>query len=237
MIQANQSLKILALETSAEYCSVSLRIGEQATSADKLAGQKHSELLLPMIDELLNAACLRVHDLDAVAFGAGPGSFTGIRIGLATANGLGWALDRMVIGISTLEAVAAGASTGLSGGVVALLDARRGELFGARFVRRQGRLEADGDAVCASPATVIDSLLRPGDRVVGDGAERYRADFLTLAPRAEVVTLETPIALEVARLASPRVGPARASGSGGHQRAVWPTYLREPHIRKAGQPR
>ncbi|NIO42484.1 MAG: tRNA (adenosine(37)-N6)-threonylcarbamoyltransferase complex dimerization subunit type 1 TsaB, partial [Burkholderiales bacterium] len=73
-------VKILALETSTDYCSVALLVGESMHSAGESAGQRHSELLLPMIDELLSGAGLSVADLDAIAFGAGPGSFTGLRI-------------------------------------------------------------------------------------------------------------------------------------------------------------
>ena len=133
VIPPTPPLKILAIETSAEYCSVSLRAGEQTTYSEQQAGQKHSELLLPMVDGLLEAARLQVRDLDAVAFGAGPGSFTGLRIGCGVAQGLAFAAGCRIVPVGSLEALAQAA-----GGprVVVCTDARMGQIYHGAFERK-----------------------------------------------------------------------------------------------------
>jgi len=125
-------------ETSTEWCSVALWAGGEIAALERRAGARHSELALPMLERLLAAAGSAPGQLDAVAFGAGPGSFTGLRIacGLARRGSL-FARGLPVIGISTLEALAeeSGAAR-----VVACLDARMREVYlcGARETRRAG---------------------------------------------------------------------------------------------------
>jgi len=128
----NPSLTILALETSTEHCSVSLLMGEEVHSSEKHAGQKHSELLLPMIDKVLRERGLRIADLDAIAFGAGPGSFTGLRIACGVAQGLAFPVDGRCVPVCSLEALAQA-----SGGerVVVCTDARMGQIYHAAFER------------------------------------------------------------------------------------------------------
>ncbi len=146
-------------------------------------------------------------DLDLLAVGVGPGSFTGVRIGLAAARGLALALDVPVAGVSTLEALAAGAP-----GAVPVVDARRGEIFGL----------VSGHARCLAP----DDLQVDEDRTyVGDGAVRYRD---TIEERGGVVPpdgseLHVPHARFHARLA----------GEGGPAELVEPVYLRAPDAERA----
>src|SRR5688572_15804465 len=99
-------MNILAIETSSEYLSIALATDDQILYKDCHAGQRHSELLLPMIEDLLTANNVRRDQLTAIGFGAGPGSFTGLRIACGVAQGLAFGLDIPVIPISTLEAVA-----------------------------------------------------------------------------------------------------------------------------------
>jgi tRNA threonylcarbamoyladenosine biosynthesis protein TsaB len=129
---ANTSVKILALETSTDFCSVCLLVGEDIHCTGENAGQRHSELLLPMVDELLRCVDLKVSDLDAIAFGAGPGSFTGLRIACGVAQGLAYSVDGRCIPVGSLEALAqaSGASR-----VVACTDARLGQVYRAAFER------------------------------------------------------------------------------------------------------
>lgn len=129
---ANPSVKILALETSTDFCSVALLLGEDVHSVGENAGQKHSELLLPMVDKVLCDMGLKVADLDAIAFGAGPGSFTGLRIACGVAQGLAYPVDAPCIAVGSLEALAQA-----SGGsrVVVCTDARMGQVYHAAFER------------------------------------------------------------------------------------------------------
>ena len=113
-----------------------------------------------LVDDVLARAGYEARDVGQVVVGCGPGSFTGLRVGIATARGLALALGRPCTGVSTLEALAAGAPGG-----VALVDARRGELF---------TLDADGSAVVELPESVA-GRLEPGTLCVGDGARRYRS--------------------------------------------------------------
>ena len=123
-------MKILTLETSTEFCSVALKIDENIISKEVIAGHRHSEILLPMAHELLAAAELSLQQLDGIAFGAGPGSFTGLRIACGVAQGLAYAIDLPVAAVSTLEAVAEKIA---QDNVIAALDARMGEIYHAAY--------------------------------------------------------------------------------------------------------
>jgi tRNA threonylcarbamoyladenosine biosynthesis protein TsaB len=123
-------VKILALETSTEYCSVALLLGGQCLTREVRAGQRHSELLLPMVDEVLAEGGVTLRTLDAIAFGEGPGSFTGLRIACGVAQGLALGADLPVAGVSTLAALAQAAA---SPQVIACLDARMGEVYCATY--------------------------------------------------------------------------------------------------------
>lgn len=127
-------MNILAFDTSTEYCSVALWLDGAATVREVHAGQRHSSLLLPMVDEVLSDAGIGLTALDGIAFGSGPGSFTGLRIGCGVAQGLALGADLPVAGVCTLLALAEGC-----GGerVIACLDARMGEVYQAVY-RRDG---------------------------------------------------------------------------------------------------
>jgi len=99
-------LKILALETSTEFCSVALYLDDKILTQEILAERRHSEIVLPMVQEILADAELTLAQLDGIAFGAGPGSFTGLRIACGVAQGLAFATNLPIVGVSTLEAIA-----------------------------------------------------------------------------------------------------------------------------------
>ena len=125
-------MNVLALDTSTEFCSVALRTADQEIVRDCEAGQRHSSLLLPMIGEVLGQAGLTLRMLDGIAFGAGPGSFTGLRISCGVVQGLAFAAGLPVYGVSSLLALAEASGAGT---VIAALDARMGEIYHAVFVR------------------------------------------------------------------------------------------------------
>ena len=125
-------MKILALDTSTEYCSVALWRDGAVDAREVLAGQRHSQLLLPMVDELLERHELTVGGLDGIAFGQGPGSFTGLRIACGVTQGLAFGAGLPVVGVSTLLAMAE--ATGI-GHVVCCLDARMGEIYHAAYAK------------------------------------------------------------------------------------------------------
>jgi tRNA threonylcarbamoyladenosine biosynthesis protein TsaB len=128
-------MKLLAFDTSTEYCSAALFCDGVLASRQVHAGQRHSELLLPMVRELLNDAGIALRSLDGLAFGAGPGSFTGVRIACGVAQGLGCGAGLKVAAVSTLAALAQ--SSGAAR-VIAALDARMGEIYHAAYDRTNG---------------------------------------------------------------------------------------------------
>ncbi len=100
------TIKILAIDTSTDACSVALNINHQITERFEIAPRNHAQIILPMIDKVLIDADLKLQNLDAIAFGRGPGSFTGIRIATAIIQGLSLGTGKPVIAISTLRAIA-----------------------------------------------------------------------------------------------------------------------------------
>lgn len=128
-------MHILALETSTEFCSVALSQDGRITSRSELAGQRHSELLIAMLDEVLSEAGMTLAQLDGIAFGMGPGSFTGVRIACGAAQGLALGADLPVVGVCTLQALAQASGHDK---VIAALDARMGALYLAAYEKQAG---------------------------------------------------------------------------------------------------
>jgi len=128
-------MNILALDTSTEYCSVALWQDGAIIDRCEQVGQKHSERLIEMIDVLLKDAGVKIKQLDGIAFGKGPGSFTGVRIACGATQGLALGANLPVVGVCTLEALAE--SSGKSR-VIAVLDARMGEVYHAAYEKCDG---------------------------------------------------------------------------------------------------
>lgn len=128
-------MRILSLETSTEYCSAALWQDGAAHERCELVGQKHSEVLMAMVDGVLKDAGCTIRDVDGIAFGKGPGSFTGVRIACGVAQGLALGVDLKVVGICTLQALAEAAGRDK---VIAAIDARMQELYLAAYEKRNG---------------------------------------------------------------------------------------------------
>ncbi|MGB8338491.1 MAG: tRNA (adenosine(37)-N6)-threonylcarbamoyltransferase complex dimerization subunit type 1 TsaB [Burkholderiales bacterium] len=128
-------MKILAFDTSTEYLSVALAVGDVVRVVECLAVQRHSSLLLPAVGKLLAEGSLTLQQLDAIAFGAGPGSFTGLRIACSAAQGLAFGADVPVVPISTLQTLAQGSGADR---VIAAIDARMGEIYHAAYEKKSG---------------------------------------------------------------------------------------------------
>ena len=156
-------MRFAAIETSTEWCSLALWRDGELAGIEQRAGHRHGELALPMLGRLLSAARLEAAELDAVAFGAGPGSFTGLRIACGIAQGLAFARSLPVLGVSSLEAMAeeCGAPR-----VVACLDARMGEVYYSALEKRGARWEEVVPAQCVALAA---APRPPGGGWVGCG--------------------------------------------------------------------
>ena len=129
------AVNLLALETSTEYCSLAVSSGAQLFERSFHAGQRHSELALPALRELLQQAALDMRAIEGIVYGAGPGSFTGLRIACGMAQGLALARDLPVAGIGTLLALAENCGAEK---VIACLDARMGEVYHGVYRRSGG---------------------------------------------------------------------------------------------------
>lgn len=166
-------MKILALESSASAASAALCEDETLLAQSFLnSGLTHSQTLLPMAEQLLASYGCRVSELDLIAVAAGPGSFTGLRIGVSTAKGLAWAAGLPCAGCSTLASMAWNLC-GFEGEVCAAMDARRHQIYNARFRvsgQRLERLTPDRAIALEDLAAELAGCQTP-QLVVGDGAQ------------------------------------------------------------------
>jgi len=215
-------MKLLAFETATEACSVALWIDGEVRERFELAPRRHAELSLPWAETLLAEAGIAKAQLDAIAVGRGPGAFTGVRLAIALAQGIAMALDRPVVPVSTLAALAM-QSPGER--ILAAIDARMGEVYSAAFAR-------DGDDMVPLSAEAVsapDVVALPGSAqawhgvgtgfAAGDGALQQR-----LGPRLSLVDAAAlPHAAGVARLAAIAFGRGEAFAP----ERVEPAYLRD----------
>jgi tRNA threonylcarbamoyladenosine biosynthesis protein TsaB len=147
--------RILALDTSTDACSVALMDGQSVREDFRIEPRRHTHLLLPMVDALLAESGMRVQDLDAIAFGRGPGSFAGIRIATGAAQGLALAADLPLIPVSTLSALALDATDRYPEAIVlAALDARMDEVYWSVCARKGDGIQVL-QAEAVSPPSVI----------------------------------------------------------------------------------
>lgn len=214
-------MNLLALDTSTEYCSVALLRDGELSFREAHAVQRHSELILPMIEDLLVYSGLGLAQLDGIAFGAGPGSFTGLRIACGVAQGLAFGAGLPVVPIGTLAALAqeAGAPK-----VIAALDARMGEIYHAAY-RRDAERWTEMAAPSVGPAQSAPPLEGEGWFGCGSGFAAY-ADALAKRYRGQLNGVAAglhPHARSIARLAA----PVLAAGGGVPPEQAAPVYVRD----------
>jgi tRNA threonylcarbamoyladenosine biosynthesis protein TsaB len=151
-------MNILAIETSAQFCSVALSVNDNLTEQHQLSPMSQAQCVLPIIDELLRAEHIPLKQLDVIAVGVGPGSFTGIRLAVSVAQGLGYALGIRIIPISSLAAAAQAAyqAQGLKNLYVAI-DARMQEVYAARYQvnEEDGCVVLIGEECVCSPSHLL----------------------------------------------------------------------------------
>lgn len=233
-------MKLLALDTASGQCSVALLVDGQLVTRGVLTARDHAQLLLPMVDAVLAEAGQSLRGLDGIAFGRGPGSFTGVRIAAAVTQGLAAGAGLPVLPVSDLRvlaegaraAVASAADASTEGWLLACMDARMGELYWAVFANGSGPI---GAARCterlSSSAQLqqeLPALLPAGGAIVGAagmGLAAYPqlANWLNL-PAAHCLLHAEPHAREVARLAACDLA---AGASWLDPVAAQPVYLRD----------
>lgn len=212
-------MKILALDTSTEYCSAALWLDGEVRQRLEHAGQRHSLLLLPMVDALLSEAGVAPSALDAVAAAIGPGSFTGLRIATAVAQGLAFGADLPAIPVGTLDALAAG---GDADDIVACLDARMNEIYLAAFRRGTNGFDRVIPPTLASPEA-LPELPRGQWAGCGNGFDRFDDCIAATWPQVRVIRDRHPEARHVAALAAARY----LAGERHAPEALVPLYVRD----------
>jgi tRNA threonylcarbamoyladenosine biosynthesis protein TsaB len=217
-----RDVTILGLDTSSEWCSVALRLPSGVVmTREERAMQRHSELILPMIDSVLGESHLRLQDMDAIAFGAGPGSFTGLRIACGVAQGLALGAGLPVVPVSTLEAMAEAVGEPR---VVAALDARMDEIYVAGYVR-------EGEAwCCVVPPTlcaVSDVPLLQGEGWTGCGSAFTAHESALRARFADALCTVRPDIYPHAREVAAIGARTHASGGSVDPQDAVPLYVRD----------
>ncbi|HDX8590425.1 TPA: tRNA (adenosine(37)-N6)-threonylcarbamoyltransferase complex dimerization subunit type 1 TsaB [Aeromonas dhakensis] len=219
-------LKILAVDTATEACSAALLVGEKVFSRWEEAPRDHTRKILPMVQAVLDEAGVTLDELDAIAFGRGPGSFTGVRIGIGVAQGLALGAGVPLIGISTLAAMAQGAHR-LDGAerVLTAIDARMDEVYFGHYELIDGRIQLVGEEVVSGPAALVASRgTLPGSFTrVGTGFETYGETLAALADELVASQVRFPAAEDMLPL-------ARSAWLAGEAVAVeqaTPIYLRD----------
>ncbi|MEW6562819.1 MAG: tRNA (adenosine(37)-N6)-threonylcarbamoyltransferase complex dimerization subunit type 1 TsaB [Pseudomonadota bacterium] len=214
-------MRILALETTTEYCSVAVLADGVLHHRCELVGQRHSEVLIEMVDAILAEAGLTLRQMDGLAFGKGPGSFTGVRIACGAAQGLALGADIPVAGIVTLLALAEACGHDR---VIAALDARMGEIYHAAYVRQQGGWQTVSEPSLCQPQAAPDVA---GEGWFGCGSG-FAAHGEVLAARyagrlCGMDAQTIPQAAAIARLAE----QIFAAGAGVAAAQALPLYLRD----------
>jgi len=211
---------VLALDTSTAATSVALVDGDRLLAERlEVAANRHGELLSPLVEQVVADAGVRLQDVGRVAVGVGPGPFTGLRVGLATAVSLSDALGVPAVGVCSLDAVAFAADRPWSDGFAVVTDARRKEVYWARYA---GGRRVDGPHV-DRPAVVAERL-DAGTRVVGSAVPLYAVE---LAGHVLDETSPYPAPAAIARL----------SLDDAWSLPVQPLYLRRPDARPPGAPK
>lgn len=213
-------MRILAIETSTEYCSVALWQGGTISARSEKVGQKHSEVLMAMVDAVLQDAGIRIREVEGIAFGKGPGSFTGVRIACGVAQGLAFGVDVNVVGVCTLQALAEASGKDK---VIAALDARMGEIYLAAYAK-----EADVWRTVLEPCLckAEDAPALAGDGWFGCGSGFAVSEVLQQRYAAQLDGVDAqavPQAEAVVRLAAVEF----AQGNAVDAALALPLYLRD----------
>lgn len=221
-------MKILAIDTATEQCSATIVADDATWSRVVPTARAHAELILPMVDEVLAESALQLGDMDCLAFGRGPGSFTGVRIAVSVIQGLALSADKPVVGVSNLAAVAQQAVSlhALpSGDILVCMDARMQEVYWARYrIGVDGNVELVGTEQVSPPAAVTCDAVEQRSLSLGVGTGwRAYSELSHRFPALRVDAEILPRAQEVARLATAEFRAGRAVGAAQAQ----PVYLRD----------
>jgi len=194
----SKKLNILCVDTSTEACSVAVlkQDGTQQQVFDSfmLAPREHTTKILPTVESVLNDASLTIDDIDTVAYGRGPGSFTGVRIGISIAQGLAFGIEKPMVGVSTLQAMAQQAfKTDDVTDVYAAIDARMGEVYFAHYQLNDDLMTLVNEEVVIKPADLLALKLTiiENSALVGSGWKAF-PELMVYFNGAELLDVEFP---------------------------------------------
>lgn len=227
-------MNILALDTSTEVCSVALQIGDAVLTRFDDSGQKNTDIILPMIDELMAEAELKPQGLDAIAFARGPGSFTGVRVATGIAQGIAYAADLPVAPVSTLTMLAQGAYVQTGNKQICVInDARMREVYAAAYsFDSTGQcIEVMAERVC-KPEDIA-ALAWPDGLLVGTGFAAY-ADKLETILSATAFEIDQAIKPEAQYLLAIAQNMQERGELVSAEQAL-PVYLRNNVAKKKGE--
>lgn len=229
-------MKILSIDTTANTASVAV-LEDTTLLALQTANAKntHSEVLLPMIKSCLDSLKLTAADMDAFACSAGPGSFTGVRIGAATVKGLAFGTDKPCIGVSSLEALAENLN-GFNGIICPAMNARRGQVYSAQFRMKDGVCTRLCEDDCVMADHVAEQLAAYDEPIyfTGDGAElmiKATAENKNVRPTPELLLYQNGYSVGVCAYRK------LMAGEQGTDRELSPVYLRKPQAEREREER
>ncbi len=201
-------MNLLAIDASTEACSVALLFNEQCFQRFELCPQSHSLLLLPMVDEVLKEANCQLTQLDGLVFGQGPGSFTGVRIGIGVAQGLAFAANLPMVGVSTLQTMAQMAyQQQQKTQVIAAIDARMSEVYNGYYqLDNQGIMQAVIDESVLPPAQLKEHIAMQTSNMktiygVGTGWQAYSSALAMIIDNQDNIDILYPHAVAMLTLA------------------------------------
>jgi len=221
-------MRILAIDTVTEACSAALWFDGEVRERFAVEPRRHTELILPMVEELLAEAGIDLARLDALAVDRGPGSFTGVRVGVGVVQGLALARDLPVHPVSSLAALAMQAKA--PGLVLPMIDARMDEVYWGVYEHAGETVTLHGEEHVTPPQAVRFPAKVPAT-ALGTGLHAFREHFLTLYPELQIAdraeSPALPRAAEVARLAAAQP-PAAALAA----EQILPVYLRDQVVQR-----
>jgi tRNA threonylcarbamoyladenosine biosynthesis protein TsaB len=236
--------RILAFDTSSQITAVAVCEGSRVLAVDSddtPSDARHAELIFPKLRRCLAQAGLTLQEIDLIAVGVGPGSFTGLRVGVATAKGLGLALHKPVLPVSSLEALAASARAHIAHGwIAACVDAYKGELFAALYRSSEHGLSQTIAPFHAAPGLVAEQLAAMSGTepvaLVGAGVFRYPELLAGLPARIQPLEARAQFAAPPAEAIAALAHAAYQRGDVVDLAGVLPVYLRDCDAQLPKQP-
>jgi tRNA threonylcarbamoyl adenosine modification protein YeaZ len=218
-------MKVLSFDTSTSSGSVAILDNSQVIAMDSyLAESSHAETLFNVIDKVLESCGLKIADVDGIAVAIGPGSFTGLRIGLAAAKGLAYAANKKLVGVSSLEALACGLPEKHPDKIIVpCIDAKRGEIYASAYCKTIREIKVDESS--SSPDKLCDILQKFNSKClfVGNGADSYRDLFMSkMADQFRMVSENICSAVNIGLIAGEKI----KSGSSDDIALLAPNYIR-----------